>query len=121
MSQFTLPAIEHDGKTIMDSLACAKYLEATFLGTPSLFPNEHSVVLARLLQYHIGKNVDWPLFPYYLPRIVALLDDKGAEYFRRTREEDFGFKISDSVYDDKEKLEAAWKETQGPLKVINNC
>jgi glutathione S-transferase len=119
MSQYTLPAIEHDSTVIMDSLACAQYLDAHFPETPLLFPNPDSVAFSRLVQYYLMASIAMPIFPFLLPRVVALLDDRGAEYFKRTREEDFGFEISEAIHDDKEKLEEAWDKARSGLKRVN--
>lgn len=120
VNQYTLPAIEHDGKTVMDSMACAQYLEANFPNTPVLFPSAESVPFARLVQGHLMLSIRTPIFPYLLPRITALLDVRGAEYFRRTREENFKITISESIFDDKEKLEQAWTQAKTGLQLVNS-
>lgn len=112
--------MEHDGHTIMDSLACAQYLESAFPNTPALFPDASSVAFSRLVQYHLMSSIRAPIFPYLLPRIVDMLDDRGAEYFRRTREEAFKITISESIHEDKEKLEEAWKKAAPGLKIVND-
>ena len=101
-------------------MACAQYLEANFPGTPPLFPNPDSVAFSRLVQYHLMSSIRAPIFPYLLPRIVGMLDDRGSEYFRRTREKAFGFEISESIHDDKEKLAEAWNKAKPGLKLVND-
>lgn len=119
VNQFTLPAIEHDGKTIMDSMACAVYLEDNFPGTPSLFPYPDSVAFARCVQTLLMMSIRTPIFPFLLPRITAMLDDRGSEYFRRTREANFKLTISEDIFQDKDRWDTAWKEASAGLKVVD--
>lgn len=118
-SEFTLPAIEHDGNVVMDSFAIAKYLEKAFPDRPPVFFAQSQalcVLLTNQLMTHIGRV----LFPLLLPRIVALLDDKGADYFRRTREAKFKLAIMEDINKDTERVQKTWESVKQPLSVIND-
>lgn len=104
----------------MGSLSCAQHLEANFPNTPSLFPYPDSLAFAQLLQWHMMEQLPISLFHFMMPRIIALLDDRGAEYFKRTREEAFKTTISEHIFQDKDKWNAAWKEAAPGLKIVND-
>jgi glutathione S-transferase len=112
-----LPAIEEDGKTIMDSWKVAEYLETQYPDTPTLFPGT-SKPLARLIYPFFMTQIASPVFPLLLPKVVDFLDDRGAAYFKETREESFGEPISHDIYKDTERVEKIWKSVDRNLKLM---
>ena len=117
---WTLPAIDHENKVIMDSFAIAKYLENTFADAPLLFPNKSVAPLAMLLQTYFQTQIQLPLFPLVLPVQIDFLDEEGGKYFRRTREERFGYTITHDIYNDKERIDKIWEEVSKATKVVGN-
>jgi glutathione S-transferase len=117
LQEYTLPAIDHDDKTIMDSLKIALYLDEQFPDTPKLLP-DGILPLYRFFQTYTSKHVSGPVFPLLLPRVIDFLDDRGSEYFKRTREATFG-PISESINQDKAKVDACWKDATDGLKMLN--
>lgn len=117
VQEFTLPTIDHDGKTIMDSLKIALYLDETFPDTPRLIP-EGMLPLYRGFQTYTSTCITAHIFPLLLPRVIDFLDDRGSEYFRRTREEVWG-PISESINQDKATVDECWEKATPALKVVN--
>lgn len=117
VQEYTLPTIEHDGKVIMDSLKIALYLDETFPNTPRLIP-EGTLPFYRAFQTYATTALSGPIFPLLLPRVIAFLDDRGSEYFKRTREEVWG-PISESINQDKAKVDECWSKATPGLKLVN--
>ena len=117
VQEYTLPAIDHNGKTIMDSLKIALYLDETFPDTPRLIP-EGTLPLYRAFQTYTSMAITAHIFPLLLPRVVDFLDPRGSEYFKRTREEVFG-PISESIHQDKAKVDDCWSKATAGLKLVN--
>ncbi|OAX84660.1 hypothetical protein ACJ72_00974 [Emergomyces africanus] len=125
---YTLPAIAHHhhhhpaptpsnpNSVINDSWPIALYLETTFPTPeyPTIFPSAGSYALALA----VGKLVN-ALGPatrqILLPKIPAILDERGAEYFRQTRAEMFGKPLEEM---EGEELEKAWASVEADLKVV---
>ena len=102
----------------MDSWKIIDYLEATFPDTPTVFA-EHSKPFARSISLYLGKADLWgKTFPLLLPKVVEYLDDRGAEYFKRTREELFDTKIDNEIYKDTAQISSIWGTVQRPLKMF---
>lgn len=114
--KFTLPAIEVNETTIMDSWSIAEYLEDSFPEGPPLFPY-HSKPLARAANTLLIPRSARPVFKFLLPRIIDYLDEKGAEYFRRTREQEFGPILYESAPDEAA-IEAMWKAAAPVLQRV---
>lgn len=114
---WTLPAIEHNNKTIMDSFAIAEYLERMFPDKPLLFPL-NSAPLARLVQSHFMYHITIPMLPIIMPKQIDFLDEKGGIYFKRTREERFGMAISHDIYKDEKRLDKIWTEIENGIKIV---
>lgn len=112
-----MPAIDHDDKTIMDSLKIAIYLDETYPDTPRLLP-EGQLPLYRALQAYTATAVTAHVFPLLLPRVIDFLDPRGSEYFKRTREEVWG-PISESINQDQAKVDECWSKATAGLKLIN--
>lgn len=117
LQHYTLPAIDHNDKTIMDSLKIAIYLDEQFPETPRLIP-EGTLPFYRAFQQYTTSALALPIFPLLLPRVIAFLDDRGSEYFKRTREEVFG-PISESINQDQAKVDDCWNKAAAGLKLVN--
>lgn len=117
VQEYTLPAIDHDGRTIMDSLKIAIYLDETFPNTPKLIP-DGTLPLYRAFQTYTSTAVSGPIFPLLLPRVIDFLDERGSEYFKRTREEVWG-PISESINHDEAKVNECWSKATPGLKLVN--
>lgn len=72
----------------------------------------------RALQAYTFANITLPVIPLQLPCIAALLDERGAEYFKRTREAIFG-PISESINQDDVKVNQCWSKATPGLKLVN--
>ncbi|KAL4902283.1 hypothetical protein BDW74DRAFT_158321 [Aspergillus multicolor] len=78
---------------LMDSLPIAKYLDDTFDGL-DIFPNgEESVQKAIEVNKILGGVVHAGI-SLIAPNMPSILDERGAEYFARTREARFGKALS---------------------------
>lgn len=113
---YTLPAIDHDGKTIMDSFAIAEYLEQKYPDKPSLFPH-NSKPFARVLLEYVKASFHLPTFPLILPKIVDNLDPRGAEYFKRTRTELYG-PVSHDIQNDTKRTDEMWANAAKGIKAL---
>ena len=119
--EYVLPAIEHRGEIVMGSVECAEYLETNFPNAPLLFPNRHCLPLARTIEHLLFSALRPVISPHYLlPKIIGLLDESGAEYYRRTREEYLGYRIVDEIWDDKRRYEEAWQQPMPALELVND-
>ncbi|OJD11356.1 hypothetical protein AJ78_07858 [Emergomyces pasteurianus Ep9510] len=128
---YTLPAIAHHPPSnpsnpnipnpngvINDSWPIAVYLESAFPAPhhPTIFPSAGSYALALA----VGKlvNVMGPATRrILLPKIPAILDERGAEYFRQTRAEMFGKPLEEMELETEE-VEKAWVSVGADLKLV---
>ncbi|KAK2808006.1 hypothetical protein FQN50_005088 [Emmonsiellopsis sp. PD_5] len=120
---YTLPAIHHPPSlstaTINDSWPIALHLERTFHGPqhPSLFPSPASYPLAVA----VGRVLA-VLFTHtrriLMAKVPVMLDERGAEYFRKTRAGWFGCPLEEYVFKEGEELEGGWREFEGELEVV---
>lgn len=98
---YTLPAICHPASVsdnphgaMMDSLPIARHLDRTF-SSPPLFPSgPASYALALAVENIMFRAAGKGLF-LLLPKAVDVLDERGGEYFVRTRSEWFGKPLAD--------------------------
>ncbi|KAH1297020.1 hypothetical protein KXX33_001538 [Aspergillus fumigatus] len=98
---YTLPAINHKPTvtsnptgTLMDSFAIACHLDQ-YYPTPSLFPSgDASYALTIAVGKLITRAVD-KARPLVVPNVAKFLDDKGREYFIKTRSAWFGKPLSE--------------------------
>ncbi|KAJ3191596.1 hypothetical protein HK101_007576 [Irineochytrium annulatum] len=111
---YTLPAIEHDGKCMMDSYPIAVHLDVAFPGSPSLFPTPESRVTAHLVQ----AALDAKIFPLarrlVLYRVPAMLDERGGEYFAEDRAKMLGKRLEELVEDP----ERDWKAMEVEMAAL---
>lgn len=124
---YTLPAIKHPASlpnapngTINDSWPIALHLEAAFTAPqhPTIFPSgEASIALAiavqKILSQVIVKGMN-----LVLPKIPAILDERGREYFERTRAEWFGCEVCDLAPKGDEETKKAWEVLEGELLTL---
>lgn len=106
---YTLPVIEDGTRRLVvaDSAKIAEYLDAHYAADAPLFPPNTRALQAAALSY-INANLLPSLRPLVVPSVVRILDPRGAEYFRRTREAAFGCTLED-VLPAGEKREEHWK------------
>lgn len=108
---YTLPAIDlksADGTvtTIMDSAAVAIALEELVPVSdahPALFPlgvGTKETEAENALVFAEGKEERTKLRYFIIPHIPAILDERGAEYFHRTREQSFGKPLAEVAKED---------------------
>ncbi|KDR83248.1 hypothetical protein GALMADRAFT_89092 [Galerina marginata CBS 339.88] len=94
---YTLPAI-YDPSTktyVSDSRLIVEYLEKEYPDTPSLFPH-NTVGLQLAFSHAFGPCLD-ALWEFILPVQCLKLNPRSAEYFRRTREADFGKTLEEVI------------------------
>jgi len=101
---------------IIDSLAIAEYLDATYPSRSIFRGSEASIAAQRELLRMIPTNCHPHISALVRPSCVHHLNDTSAEYFRRTREEDFGCKLEDTLAGDK--LERKWEDLSQGLDVL---
>lgn len=86
----TVPAIEDNGRLIVDSWAIAKYLEETYPERPSLFGGLGGETLTRFVQSWCVSVLHAGLAPLIVRDIWEHLAPEDRDYFRTTREKRFG-------------------------------
>ncbi|KAL0961291.1 hypothetical protein HGRIS_006251 [Hohenbuehelia grisea] len=94
-SRYTFPVI-HDpstGKTISDSLAIAKYLDAQYPDTPRLFPSG-TMPLQLALLHALAQTVE-RLVVFSIPASLYILNEVSRPFVREAREVMFGKKLED--------------------------
>ena len=93
---YTLPVISDSstGAVISDSSAIAKYLDETYPDTPILFP-PGKVAAIELAEWYIMQNFVATMRSIIVPRAHDILNPRSQEYFRRTREVQFGMKLEE--------------------------
>ncbi|KAF9464054.1 hypothetical protein BDZ94DRAFT_1257437 [Collybia nuda] len=92
---YTLPAIydPSTGTALADSILIAEYLDEKYPETPKLFPpGTRSLQQAALQAF--ASTLD-PLWQFVLPATNGILNPRSEEYFRRTRESQYGKKLED--------------------------
>ncbi|KAI8936485.1 hypothetical protein NX059_006890 [Plenodomus lindquistii] len=110
---YTIPAIRYaDGSFAMDSWPIAHDLEKQY-PEPSLHLDNAIVTQVRDLIGDLFK----PLRPHILPRVPLLLPERSAEYFYRTRKEQFGKPLQEVGA---EAGEANWEEAKKQAKVVGD-
>lgn len=112
---YTLPAIRDGDAAVVDSLAIALHLDAHHPG-PKLIPPGTRALQLAFLRWH-GVTVMNVLADICCMACPAGLDDRGAEYFLRTRKEWYGQPLEEWVAD----RAAEWdkiREAYGKLAAI---
>ncbi|KAF4617881.1 hypothetical protein D9613_006291 [Agrocybe pediades] len=115
---YTVPAI-HDTETgayISDSWLIAEYLEKQYPDTPTLFPGNTKGLQAAFTAAHLTTIL--PMRPYIVPRTPARLSERSGQYFRRTREAEFGKKLED-VIPQGDQAKEDWKKFEDSFNMLN--
>ncbi|KAJ5780686.1 hypothetical protein N7457_005846 [Penicillium paradoxum] len=108
---YTLPAISHKGipdGMLMDSEPIAMYIDKLY-PSPPLFPSgdaSYALEIAVLRSIAIFGQCTGLLIT---PRVPSVLDERGREYFVRTRSERFGKPLSEVRPTDEEGLGELWE------------
>jgi glutathione S-transferase len=108
---YTIPII-HDrstGVALSDSLAIAQYLDSTYPDPPRLVPDGTYGLLAAFdeaMLIHLS-----PMYQFSLPKSLFILNDASTDYFRTTREAQFG-KTFQEVLPTGERAEVEWKKIE---------
>ncbi len=117
--KYTIPALCHKAPgqpdfALQDSLPVALYLEKAF--PDSIFPEPGALAFAQLVDHILITRVFPACLKMMLPKIPAILDERGAEYFRRTREEWFGIQLQQMCMDP----ETHWSELEKELAIFSD-
>jgi glutathione S-transferase len=111
----TVPAMNHDGKWVVDSWAIANYLEENFPDRPSLFGGEAGRALARFYNEWTAATLHGGIIRLVLADIHAVLGPKDQAYFRQSREARFGTTLEAFVADREQRL-PEFRKSLGPLR-----
>lgn len=122
--QYTLPAICHPDSVkanpagaMMDSLPIARHLDKTF-PSPPLFPSgPASYALALAVENIMFRVAGKGLF-LLLPKAVNVLDQRGKEYFIRTRTEWFGKPLLDLEITEEEEVRTTIAAMKSELEIF---
>ncbi len=119
--KYTIPALCHRAPgqpdlALQDSLPVALYLEKAFPDSPSIFPEPGALAFAQLVDHILITRVFPASLKMLLPKIPAILDERGAEYFRGTREEWFGIPLDQICTDP----ETHWSELEKELAIFSD-
>ncbi|KAF2651933.1 hypothetical protein K491DRAFT_75327 [Lophiostoma macrostomum CBS 122681] len=113
--QYTSPTVQfEDGTKIMDSWPIAHEIEKRY-PSPSLYVDDPVVVTIRdAIPKIFGplRGISVPMVP---PR---LLNERSAEYFYRTRKEDYGKSLQEVLQE--QDVEKCWKEIGQPAKEVGD-
>ncbi|KDQ17829.1 hypothetical protein BOTBODRAFT_185266 [Botryobasidium botryosum FD-172 SS1] len=118
---FTLPVIidptPSGPKVVRDSAEIARYLDATYPDPErTLFPSG-----SHALQAYFDRTLNARLLPLcvslIVPLVPSILDEKGAEYYNRTRAELLGKPLSE-VRPKGADLDKAWESFKAELDVV---
>ncbi|KAL2830106.1 putative glutathione S-transferase [Aspergillus pseudoustus] len=108
--QYTLPAIRHSSVrsncygVLMGALPVALHLD-TIAPFPPLFPSGHGSYSLALAVEKIVESVGQDAQALVLPKVAEVLDERGREYFMRTRHARFGKPLSEVYPKDRKSLE----------------
>jgi glutathione S-transferase len=115
--QEKVPVIKDGTTTVADSWTIAEYLEETYSERPSLFGGSGGVAHA----FFINAWADTIMLPGIGRLIVrdiwALLDPKDQDYFRTTREKQFGATL-ESITADRDKRVADFRHSLFPIRRV---
>lgn len=86
----TVPVLEDEGRTIVDSWAIAEYLEEAYPDRPSLFGGPAGKALSLFVQNWTAAVLHNGLFPLLVKDIHDHLEPADQPYFRESRERRLG-------------------------------
>lgn len=120
---YTLPAIIHKSSitsnphgAMMDSLPIIEHLDKVF-PSPPLFPSGDASYALLIAVSKILTGMSPGFRNSILPRVPEYLDERGAEYFLRTRAEWYGKPLAEVMPSDQEK-EELWKIVEKESEVL---
>lgn len=92
---YTLPVIQDTstGAVVSDGPLIVGYLDEQYPDTPALFPPGTIALQAGFTAAHA--HAISPVRQFVIPRVNSRLNPRSEEYFRRTREQDWGNKMED--------------------------
>lgn len=94
------------------------FLDHEFPHSPTVIPaNTAALQASWVLTLRSQLIVTLP--PFVVPNFVHKLDDQGAEYFRRTREQAYGMKLEE-LYPTGEKRDQAVETMRGAFNKLND-
>ncbi|TFK64493.1 hypothetical protein BDN72DRAFT_263701 [Pluteus cervinus] len=99
----TLPVIldPNTNRIVSDSVKIAYYLDGQYPSTPRVirFPTDGLQVNVLQVAFvdAFRKHAMAPLWQFIVPRVAQVLTGESAEYFRRTRELEFGKRLEDMI------------------------
>lgn len=120
---YTLPAICHKSITsnlngiMMDSLSIAKHLDKLY-PSPPLFPSGDSTLALLEIVDKIMGGMAPALRQLLPPKVPDKLDQRGREYFIRTRTQAFGKPLSDLLPTDEKTLRDLWSLIESQMNMI---
>ncbi|KGO69943.1 Glutathione S-transferase, C-terminal [Penicillium italicum] len=125
---YTLPAISHKGSTIsnpdgvlMGSESIAMYIDKLY-PSPPLFPSGDASYSLVVAVEKVMQLISPSFRLLIIPNVPAELDERGREYFIRTRSAAFGKPLSEVRPTDEAELLALWqlieKELQTLIKML---
>jgi len=118
-AKHTCPAIRHGTVVLQDSWPIAVHLDQAFPSSLSIFPTAGALPLAQLVHQHLYQRVVPTLvLGLLLPKIPAILEERGADYFRRTRSEWFGKPLDQLRPEDPED---SWKRLEEELAIFSDA
>ncbi|KZO93185.1 hypothetical protein CALVIDRAFT_540176 [Calocera viscosa TUFC12733] len=89
----TLPVIQHGSTWVADSWQIVQYLEAHFPSPPLLLP---SIQSTHFFMCYCDYVLNPAMWQWIVPRVPAFLDERGGEYFVRTREAMLGISLEEA-------------------------
>ncbi|KAI9339881.1 hypothetical protein BDR26DRAFT_861757 [Obelidium mucronatum] len=128
---YTCPAIcdpnnvNSDMVVMQDSFPIVKYLDATYTGPahPSVFDQVGGaegggggMAISLLVQNILNTRLYPHIIKITIPKVPTLLDDRGVEYFHRTRTARFGVPLSELCVDP----EAEWRALEKEIRVLSD-
>jgi glutathione S-transferase len=93
---------------MMDSLPIVEHLDKTF-PSPPLFPSGDASYALLIAVGKIASLMSPAFRSMVIPRVPESLDEKGAEYFVRTRTEWFGKPLAEVLPSDQKERDELWK------------
>ncbi|CAG8095596.1 unnamed protein product [Penicillium nalgiovense] len=125
---YTLPAISHKGGItsnpdglLMDSVPIAMYIDKLY-PSPPLFPSGDASYSLMVAVQKIVSLIRPSMISLVIPNVPSGLDERGREYFMRTRAEAFGKPLSEVKPTDEAELLALWqlieKETETLIMML---
>ncbi|TFY79577.1 hypothetical protein EWM64_g4435 [Hericium alpestre] len=106
---YTIPLIEDPsiGASVVESFAIAKYLDTTYPGDVTLVPEGTDAFQTMFIDM-LPMMLTQHLLPVHAARISTSLSPRSEDYFRRTREAQFGMPFAEIAHESTH--EAMWRK-----------